>query len=203
MRINHNPDMDEWTPVIGALSTAIKHRSGYKRNMHVLEITLDDGFSRDAMEKAAAFVQVAQMSGLVSILKTTPQIVKDLDADGVLLDDASAIQDARAILGDDAIIGLACAESIDMVNDAVKNGADYVTLGTGASLPAPSLLEGALREQSDLVVAAIGAFTPESAPFYAQGGASFVDGTYYIGSYDKGPMQAAVNLLHAVKPIGA
>ena len=201
MRISHDPDMDHWTQVLGALSTAIKHRSGYKRNMHVLEITLDNGFSRDAMEKTAAFVQVAQMSGFVSILKAAPQIAKDLGADGVLLSDAPTIAAARTLLGQDAIIGLACEERTDTVKSAVQNGADYVTIGTGANLPAPDLLKTALQEQSDLVVAALGSFTPDSAPFYAQGGASFVDGTYYIGSYDKGPMQAAVNLLHAIKPI--
>lgn len=184
---------------MSGLSAGIKHRSGFSKNMHALEISLAEGFTRDAMEKAAAFVQVAQMSGLVAILKTTPEIAKDLEADGVILDQAEDIKSAQDIMGEDAIIGLACGTNIDAVRQAVQSGADYVTLGDGADIPAPELLLLAKAEQQDLVIAMLGPLTPKSAPFFVNCGATFIDGTHYITASDNTPIQSTVNLLHAVK----
>ncbi len=199
MRINHDPDMAHWTPLIGAFVSAIKRCSGYAKNMYALEISLDQNFQREALEKAAAFVEVAKLSGLVSIVKGSVEAARDLGADGVIIDDAKALADARVLLGADAIIGLACGESLTALSEGLAAGVDYVTLGrAGGQMVSPVLLQQAMREKGDLIAAVLGPFSPDGVPFYVQGGASFIDGTYYIGSHDKGPLQATVNILHAI-----
>lgn len=199
MRISHDPDMEQWTPIISALSTAIKHRSGYTKNMHVLEIALDDDFSRDAMEKAAAFIQVAQLSGLVAILRGAPHVARDLDADGVIVETVKDVKAARAALGEDAIVGLACGHDEALPQQAAHAGADYVTLGTAQRAPAPAFVTSASMTGDDMLCAAIGPITNDTAAHYVQAGAAFIDFTGYILGHGKGAMQGAVNALYAVQ----
>lgn len=198
MRINHDPDMDQMTKIMGGLSTGIKHRSGYAKNMHALEITLNAGFSRDAFEKAAAFVQVAGLSGFVAILNGSAELAKDLGTDGVLLQDLSDYASARSLLGEDAIIGLSLRDSIDNLDDAVKAGVDYVTLGQSGKACAPALLQSATSQHSDLLCAAIGPIDQDSAAFFVNAGASFLDCTHYVSAHPKGPLQGVVNILHEI-----
>ncbi len=166
--------------------------------MHAIEITLEDGFSRDAFEKAAAFVQVAEMSGFVSIIKGTAEVAKDLGADGVIINNPALLQQAREIMSDDAIIGLECRHDISQINQDHLAVIDYITIGESGKLPAPDLLSRTLMLRLDLVCAILGPFNQDNCIAYASNGASFIDCTHYILSHPKGPMQGVVNILHEI-----
>ncbi len=166
--------------------------------MHALEITLNDGFSRDAFEKAAAFIQVAQMSGLVSVMHSSAEVAKDLGADGVILNDATKLNEARTIMGDDAIIGLQCGHNLDQLDNALQSGVDYITLGDASKACDPALVQRSLLTQPDLICAALGAINQDTAPAYIHAGASFLDATHYVLAHPKGAMQGVINMLHEI-----
>lgn len=198
MRINQNPDMDLWTKAIGALSTGIKHRSGYSKNMHALEVDLSPDFTRDELEKVAAFVQVASMSGFVCIIKGNPQVPKDLGADGVIISDIADIDAARTIVGEKAILGLECTHDISSLDKTLLDTVDYITLGEASKLPALDLLARVMMLKLDLVFAALGPINQDNCIAYAAAGTSFIDCTHYMLTHPKGHMQGVVNLLHEI-----
>lgn len=112
------------------------------------------------------------------IVNDDPMLAKASHADGVHLgpDDAD-IAHARALLGDDAIIGVTCRDSFDAARRGAAAGADYLAFGAffpSATKPhAPratvALLEQARRE-FDLPLCAIGGITPDNArPLVAAG----------------------------------
>jgi thiamine-phosphate pyrophosphorylase len=73
---------------------------------------------------------ITRASGIPLIINDSPAIAKAAGAEGVHLGQEDGnICHARALLGDDAIIGVT-AKSIEQAVEAEKNGADY--LGVGA-----------------------------------------------------------------------
>ncbi|MDL0089228.1 thiamine phosphate synthase [Campylobacter gastrosuis] len=60
-------------------------------------------------------------------------------------DDAS-LKEARALLGDDAFIGVSCYDSLDLALNAQQNGADYVAFGAVfSSLTKPNTTKTSLE----------------------------------------------------------
>ena len=99
-------------------------------------------------------------------------IAVEVNADGVHLGPEDMdIQEARARLGSDKIIGITCHNDIQLAREAEQAGADYVALGrffgssSKPSAPPASLdtLQQAVNELS-IPVCAIGGISPENAP---------------------------------------
>lgn len=199
VRIKHDPDMQLTGPAISALSTALKRRSTYARYMHAIEITLEDGFSQQALEKAAAFIQVAQMGGLVALLRGCSEVAEDLGTDGVIRETGKDAIEARARLGQDAIVGLACDMDITPLTPPVLEAIDCVTLGNEAVAPPEALLYTATVKKEGLICACLGPITPHTAPVYSRAGAHFIDTTALLFSHPKGPLQAAVNMIDSIE----
>jgi len=71
--------------------------------------------------------------GVALLIETDAALAKRLDADGVHLPaDASAYAAARAVLGEDAIIGVDCDASRHMAMTLGELGADYIGFSEGA-----------------------------------------------------------------------
>ena len=106
------------------------------------------------------------------IINDSPELAQEIGADGVHLggEDAS-ITNARAILGDMAIIGVSCYNHIGRGLKAMENGADYVAFGTPYYTPTKPEREpttiGILREAVNLIksipIFAIGGITKDNA----------------------------------------
>ncbi len=87
---------------------------------------------------------------------------------------------ARAALGNDAIIGVSCYDSLERARAAALAGADYVAFG--AFFPSPTkpqavrALPDLLRQSAALGVprVAIGGITPDNAPLLVEAGADFL-----------------------------
>jgi thiamine-phosphate pyrophosphorylase len=118
-----------------------------------------------------------------------PLIVNDdvalavaVGADGsIVATDVHAVAEARARLGDNAIVGASCYDSIERAEAAVTQGADYVAFGSfyassvkpGAVRPPLSLLTQA-RARFDTNVVAIGGITADNARALVDAGAHAV-----------------------------
>ena len=64
------------------------------------------------------------------IINDDPQLAKSANADGVHLgQDDINITAARALLGDDSIIGVSCYNRFDLAQQAVASGANYIAFG--------------------------------------------------------------------------
>jgi len=106
------------------------------------------------------------------IINDSPELAQEIGADGVHLGgEDTSITNARAILGDMAIIGVSCYNQIERGLKAVENGADYVAFGTPYYTPTKPQREpttiGILREAVNLIksipIFAIGGITKDNA----------------------------------------
>jgi thiamine-phosphate pyrophosphorylase len=109
-------------------------------------------------------------------------LAREMGADGVHLgkDDAS-IDEARAMLGENAIIGVSCYNRFDLAVEAERKDADYAAFGSFFSSPtkplavraAVELLHRAKRELN-IPVVAIGGVTLDNAPLLTAAGADSI-----------------------------
>lgn len=130
--------------------------------------------------------EARQLRALCTAASATFIVNDDIDlairveADGVHLGrDDAGIADARAALGDTAIIGVSCYDSLERAEAAA--GADYLAFGAFFPSPtkpdavraAPALLTAA-RETFGLPLCAIGGITPENGAELVVAGADML-----------------------------
>lgn len=120
-------------------------------------------------------------AGVAFIVNDDPRLARTLAADGVHLGEHDgAIAEARALLGDGAIIGASCYDDLQRARDAVAAGADYIAFGAFfASTTKPGTRRasiGLLRDSARLGVprVAIGGITPDNARPLVDAGADLV-----------------------------
>ncbi len=127
------------------------------------------------------------------LINDDPRLAQEVQADGAHLgkDDGDCEQ-ARAVLGSDAIIGVSCYDSLARARAAAAAGADYLAFGAffpsaskeDAAAAHPAIIKQA-KENLGLPVAAIGGVAPDNcAPLAAQGAdlLAAVRGIYHAAS---------------------
>lgn len=129
------------------------------------------------------------------IINDHPELARDVNADGVHLGEHDdAYTNARALLGDDAIIGISCYDSLALALDAEKQGASYVAFGSfftsktklNPCRPDRVLLKQA-RAQLSIPIVAIGGITPENGQAIIAAGADYLAAIHGIfGQNDPG-----------------
>jgi thiamine-phosphate pyrophosphorylase len=113
--------------LVGTVKEAIL---GGAQLIQLREKNIDD---RTLLARARDVREVTRSAGALFIVNDRPDIARIVDADGVHLgQDDLPIQEARRILGPDALIGVS-THSIEQVRRAVLEGADY--LGVGPTFP--------------------------------------------------------------------
>lgn len=120
-------------------------------------------------------------AGVALVVNDDAALAAAIGADGVHLGEHDgAIATARALLGNDAIIGASCYDNLQQAVDAAAQGADYVAFG--AFFPSPTK-PGARHASIDLLRGshalalprvAIGGITPDNAPVLIAAGADLV-----------------------------
>ena len=132
-------------------------------------------------EAAAGLRDACDDAGVVFIINDDARLAHDLDAGGVHLGEHDeAIGEARALLGEDAIIGASCYDDLQRAHAAVAAGADYIAFG--AFFPSPTKPRARragldlLRDSAGLGVprVAIGGITPDNAGLLIAAGADLV-----------------------------
>ena len=120
-------------------------------------------------------------AGIPLIVNDDARLAREVGADGVHLGEHDGdITEARALLGDDAIIGVSCYDDLQRARDATAAGADYIAFG--AFFPS-STKPNARRASPDLLRdsatfglprVAIGGITPDNARSLVAAGADLI-----------------------------
>jgi thiamine-phosphate pyrophosphorylase len=120
-------------------------------------------------------------AGVPLVINDDPALAAELGAEGVHLGEHDGgIANARAMLGESAIIGASCYDSLHRARDAAAAGADYVAFGAFfPSATKPSARRAStslLRDSAALGIprVAIGGITPENAPSLVAAGADLI-----------------------------
>lgn len=120
-------------------------------------------------------------AGVALVVNDDAALAAAVGADGVHLGARDgAIATARALLGNDAIIGASCYDDLQRATDAAAQGADYVAFG--AFFPSPTKPDARrasielLRDSRALALprVAIGGITPDNASALVAAGADMV-----------------------------
>ncbi len=131
---------------------------------------------------ARRLAEVCRRAGVLFIVNDDPGLAAEVGADGVHLGrEDAAMEEARALLGAEAVIGVSCYTDLERARRAAAAGADYVAFGRffpsrtkpDAAQATPDLLEQARREL-DLPVVAIGGITPENGAALISAGADML-----------------------------
>ena len=136
--------------------------------------SMDDSLLRDA---GARLREACADARVPFIVNDDARLAQELDADGVHLGEHDGgIAGARALLGEDAIIGVSCYDDLERARTLTAQGADYLVFG--AFFPSPTKPH-ARRASLDLLRdsavfglprVAIGGITPDNAgPLVAAG----------------------------------
>ena len=139
----------------------------------------DKGDDRPRREnEAQALRDLTHRHRALLIVNDEPGLAAAVEADGVHLGrDDPDLAAARRMLGEQALIGVSCYDSLDLARDAVAAGAGYVAFGSmypSSTKPdavrAPLELLTAAKRELDVPICAIGGITAENAaPVLAAG----------------------------------
>jgi thiamine-phosphate pyrophosphorylase len=130
------------------------------------------------LRQANALADLCRQHGVPLIINDDVELAAECGAQGVHLgrDDAEPLT-ARRLLGDNAIIGVSCYNSLSLALQAAEQGADYIAFGRffpsrtkPSAVQADLALIEAARQQLVLPIAAIGGITPHNtAPLISAG----------------------------------
>jgi len=130
------------------------------------------------IEQASALLALCRRHGRPLVINDHIDLCQAIDADGVHLGHTDqGVQQARALLGPDKIVGASCYGELALARAAVAAGASYVAFGGFYPSPVkkytfvtpPELLDQA-RAEFTLPIVIIGGMTPaNAAPLVARG----------------------------------
>lgn len=132
------------------------------------------------------------------LLNDNPGLARDAGADGVHLgQDDGAVEDARAQLGFDAMIGVTCHNSRHLAFLAGDAGADYVAFGAffptktkKAEFAAQPDLLTWWSEVAEIPCLAVGGITPQNCVPLIEAGAHFLAVSSAVWDHPEGPAEA-------------
>jgi thiamine-phosphate pyrophosphorylase len=132
--------------------------------------------------EAAVLLRLCKHYGALLLINDNVELARSTGAHGVHLgQEDMPIAKARALLGNDAVIGITCHNSLPLALQAERDGADYVAFGrffpssTKASAP-PADLQVLVeaRKTLQIPIVAIGGITLDNAPSLLQAGADML-----------------------------
>ena len=180
------------------IAEILKHTEAVLKGGAIL-VQYRDKHPIDAVVLARELVNCCHQYHVPLIINDDIYLAEAVNADGVHLGrDDGSIQQARNVLGDNAIIGVSCYDSPDEALIAQDNGADYVAFGcffTSTSKPAakPAQIRTLIRAKQILSIplVAIGGILPENGRSLIDAGADLL--AVIGGLCTDQPQQAAQN----------
>ena len=164
---------------------------------------VDDDRIRRACD---ALRPITQDRDVAFVINDRPDLAAELGCDGVHVgqeDDTYA--NARAIVGEDAIVGVTCHASYHLAMDAAEAGADYVAFG--AFFPTTTKIAKGVADPEILSVwqhamltpcVAIGGIKVENCPTLVTAGADFLAVASGIWDYPEGVAKAVADFNAAI-----
>lgn len=124
------------------------------------------------LREAEALRELCERHGATLIINDDAELAARLGVSVHLGQTDGSLAAARALLGRQAIIGATCHGSLQLADQAVAEGADYVAFGRffqsltkpGASEASPELLEQARARFANVPLVAIGGVSLDNAP---------------------------------------
>ncbi len=148
----------------------------------VIQYRDKEGDASRRVETAAILLEVCRRHRVPLIINDDVVLTAEIGADGAHLgrEDAN-LQQARRLLGKDAIIGVSCYNEPDLALAAQEQGADYVAFGRFfPSRTKPQAIHATLemlrgiRPRLQVPVVAIGGITPENGSLLLDAGADLL-----------------------------
>lgn len=134
------------------------------------------------LEQAKALRALCNQYNKPLIINDDIKLAKAVSAHGVHLGQQDqTLQEARQVLGDNAIIGITCHDQLPLAIQAYQNGANYVAFGRffnsktkpGDIFCSTDLLTTA-KQRINCPIVAIGGLTVENAPMIINHGADMI-----------------------------
>jgi thiamine-phosphate pyrophosphorylase len=146
----------------------------------------------------ARLMPIAHAHEVAFILNDRPDLAAELGCDGVHVgQDDTPYDEARRLLGPDAIVGVTCHDSRHLAMEAAEAGADYVAFGaffeTGTKAPKSRAHTDILAWWSELTevpCVAIGGITAGNCVPLVAAGAHFLAVSAGVWAYPEGPAAA-------------
>jgi thiamine-phosphate pyrophosphorylase len=163
-----------------------------------LQIRLKGAADEVVLAAIDALGPIARSRGVMLILNDRPDLAARSGCDGVHIgQDDAPYAEARRLLGQDAVIGVTCHDSLHLAMEAAEQGADYVAFGAfhptdtkeTVHRPELDLLTG---WQSDMLIpcVAIGGITIPTARELAKAGADYLAVISAVWNHPEGPAEA-------------
>jgi thiamine-phosphate pyrophosphorylase len=158
---------------------------------------------------AETLAPVAQSRDVAFILNDRADLAAQTGCDGVHIGQSDgSYKDARALMGDDAIIGVTCHDSRHLAMTAAEQGADYVAFGAfyptiskeTTTHPEPDLLAW-WTEMMEVPCVAIGGITADNCPPLIQAGADFIAVLSAVWNHEDGAGEGVKALNAAIKAV--
>jgi thiamine monophosphate synthase len=170
--------------------------SKYGLNRHIVEYRPQEGDST-AAQAARLYRDVCTAGGFIFLIRDDFDLAQESEADGVVCSSLKKASEARKVLGEDKIIGLACAHQSG-AQSALALDLDFVLFHTA---PGGEDLLGLLHwwaATTDKPSALEGTFDQENCEMFVKAGATFIEAGHHIWTHPSGNvMQGVVNMLDA------
>ncbi|MDG1690795.1 MAG: thiamine phosphate synthase [Alphaproteobacteria bacterium] len=185
-------ELESFAPVLDATLAA--------GDVASLQLRLKPASDAEIISAVETLMPIAHAHDVAFILNDRADLAKQLDCDGVHLgQDDMDYASARALLGDDKIIGITCHNSRHMAMLAGEAGADYVAFGAfyetqtkQAKTSAPSNILTWWQEMMQPPCVAIGGITPKNAEPLIMAGADFIAASSGVWQHPGGPEAGVV-----------
>ncbi len=157
------------------------------------------GVDDDAVRAAAQILApVAQARNVAFIMNDRPDLAAETGCDGVHVGQQdTAYAEARAMVGEDAIVGVTCHDSRHLAMVAAEQGADYVAFGafyptaTKDAIGHPDVdILSWWSEMMTVPSVAIGGITPANCPPLVRAGTDFIAVLSAVWNHVQGPAEA-------------
>ena len=162
------------------------------------QLRLKNASDEHIVEVAKELMPICHAVDVAFIINDRADLAAELKADGVHLgQDDGSIEDARELVGHEAVIGVTCHNSRHFGFQAGDKGADYVAFGAffpSETKPTPHMAEPDILswwvELTELPCVAIGGITVENCSPLIEAGADFIAVSAAVWNNNKGPKEA-------------
>ena len=157
-------------------------KAALQGGMTVLQYRDKSDNQEKRLRQAGALKILCHQHQALLIINDDAELAVSVEADGVHVgqSDASVAQ-ARARLGEYAIIGVSCEGSLELAQKAVDDGVSYIAFGRffvsktkPDAKPADLSLIPAAKQRFNVPVVAIGGITVDNAPQIIEAGADMI-----------------------------
>lgn len=163
-----------------------------------LQLRLKDASEEDLRQAIDVLRPISQERGVAFLLNDDPVLAADTGCDGVHVgQEDTPYEEARNIVGPEAIVGVTCHDSRHLAMEAAEQGADYVAFGaffpTATKQPKSRADVEILQwwsEDMTVPVVAIGGITLDNCSPLVEAGADFLAVVAGVWDHADGPEQA-------------